>query len=153
MGKFEYLSGQLTLTILITGLADSHWYSLLFTDWLSIHRKPRTKRFKWRRATRKVRNFPSLHSSAPVIHQKIIYNRYPKFFGTFPYPYMNGSLHLGHAFTISKIEFAVGFERMRGRRALFPVGWHATGMPIKASHTSILVISRQTINKWYILLW
>jgi leucyl-tRNA synthetase len=58
--------------------------------------------------------------------------RYPKFFGTFPYPYMNGSLHLGHAFTISKIEFAIGFERMRGKRALFPVGWHATGMPIKA---------------------
>ena len=27
-----------------------------------------------------------------------------KWFGTFPYPYMNGSLHLGHGFTISKIE-------------------------------------------------
>ncbi|MBW0467490.1 hypothetical protein O181_007205 [Austropuccinia psidii MF-1] len=64
--------------------------------------------------------------------------KYPKFFGTFPYPYMNGSLHLGHAFTISKIEFAVGFERMRGRRALFPVGWHATGMPIKAASDKII---------------
>ncbi|WAQ91731.1 hypothetical protein PtA15_15A122 [Puccinia triticina] len=64
--------------------------------------------------------------------------KYPKFFGTFPYPYMNGSLHLGHAFTISKIEFAVGFERMRGRRALFPVGWHATGMPIKSASDKII---------------
>ncbi|KAH9442430.1 hypothetical protein Pst134EB_028682 [Puccinia striiformis f. sp. tritici] len=64
--------------------------------------------------------------------------KYPKFFGTFPYPYMNGSLHLGHAFTISKIEFAVGFERMRGRKALFPVGWHATGMPIKSASDKII---------------
>lgn len=57
----------------------------------------------------------------------------PKWFGTFPYAYMNGSLHLGHAFTISKIEFAAGFERMRGKRVLFPVGFHVTGMPIKSS--------------------
>lgn len=53
--------------------------------------------------------------------------------GTFPYPYMNGSLHLGHAFTISKIEFACGFERMLGKKALFPMGFHLTGMPIKVS--------------------
>lgn len=59
--------------------------------------------------------------------------KHPKWFGTFPYAYMNGSLHLGHAFTISKIEFAAGFERMRGKRVLFPVGFHATGMPIKSS--------------------
>lgn len=26
-----------------------------------------------------------------------------KFFGNFPYPYMNGVLHLGHAFSISKV--------------------------------------------------
>jgi leucyl-tRNA synthetase len=51
---------------------------------------------------------------------------------TFPFPYMNGRLHVGHTFTLSKAEFAVGFERMRGKRALFPFGFHATGMPIKA---------------------
>ncbi|ONH66140.1 Leucine--tRNA ligase, cytoplasmic [Cyberlindnera fabianii] len=48
------------------------------------------------------------------------------------YPYMNGVLHAGHCFTLSKVEFSVGFERMRGKRALFPLGFHCTGMPIKA---------------------
>lgn len=55
-----------------------------------------------------------------------------KFIVTFPYPYMNGRLHLGHTFTISKCEFAVGFHRLKGKRCLFPFGFHASGMPIKA---------------------
>ncbi|PAV79342.1 hypothetical protein WR25_19627 [Diploscapter pachys] len=55
-----------------------------------------------------------------------------KFFTTFPYPYMNGRLHLGHTFTISKSEFAAGFNRMLGKKVLFPFGFHCTGMPIKA---------------------
>lgn len=59
--------------------------------------------------------------------------RPPKFMATFPYPYMNGMLHLGHGFTASKAEFAVAFERMRGKKAIWPFGFHCTGMPIKAS--------------------
>ena len=47
--------------------------------------------------------------------------KYPKFFATIPYAYMNGSLHLGHAFTLSKVEFATGYERMRQACAI-PVG-------------------------------
>lgn len=45
---------------------------------------------------------------------------------------MNGSLHAGHSFTASKVEFAAGFARLQGKRALFPLGFHCTGMPIKA---------------------
>jgi leucyl-tRNA synthetase len=56
-----------------------------------------------------------------------------KFMATFPYPYMNGKLHLGHAFTVSKAEFAVGFEAMKGKQAIWPFGFHCTGMPIKAA--------------------
>ena len=48
------------------------------------------------------------------------------------YPYMNGTLHAGHSFSISKVEFAAGFARMQNRRTLFPLGFHCTGMPIKA---------------------
>ncbi|KAL4433681.1 hypothetical protein ABPG75_000122 [Micractinium tetrahymenae] len=58
--------------------------------------------------------------------------RPPKFFGTFPYPYMNGVLHLGHAFSLSKLEFAAAYHRLRGDNVLFPQGFHCTGMPIKA---------------------
>ncbi|KAJ1547846.1 cytosolic leucyl tRNA synthetase, partial [Cladochytrium tenue] len=61
----------------------------------------------------------------------------PKFMATFPYPYMNGRLHLGHAFTISKSEFAVGYQRLKGKVSLFPFGFHCSGMPIKASADKI----------------
>lgn len=45
---------------------------------------------------------------------------------------MNGTLHVGHSFSVSKIEFTAGFARMQGKRTLFPMGFHCTGMPIKA---------------------
>ena len=56
----------------------------------------------------------------------------PKYMITFPFPYMNGRLHLGHAFTITKAEFQAGYQRMKGKNVLFPFGFHGTGMPIKA---------------------
>ncbi|XP_066146894.1 leucine--tRNA ligase, cytoplasmic [Euwallacea fornicatus] len=55
-----------------------------------------------------------------------------KFLCTFPYPYMNGLLHLGHTFSLSKCEFAVRYHRLKGKQVLFPFGFHCTGMPIKA---------------------
>eukprot|EP00004_Rigifila_ramosa_P013703 TRINITY_DN3058_c0_g1_i1.p1 TRINITY_DN3058_c0_g1~~TRINITY_DN3058_c0_g1_i1.p1 ORF type:complete len:1171 (+),score=294.12 TRINITY_DN3058_c0_g1_i1:364-3513(+) len=56
----------------------------------------------------------------------------PKFFCTFPYPYMNGQLHIGHSFSLSKTEFASGYQRMKGKNVLFPFAFHCTGMPILA---------------------
>ena len=88
-----------------------------------------------------------------------------KFMVTFPYPYMNGRLHLGHTFTLAKGEFAVRYDlyllkyeykmrcspqhlrtiisklfryhRLKGKKCLYPFGFHCTGMPIKASADKI----------------
>ncbi|EJW05209.1 hypothetical protein EDEG_00674 [Edhazardia aedis USNM 41457] len=57
----------------------------------------------------------------------------PKYFVTFPYPYMNGKLHLGHLFTLSKAEFYARYMKLKGYNVLFPLGFHCTGMPISAS--------------------
>ncbi|KAK1663610.1 hypothetical protein QYE76_051769 [Lolium multiflorum] len=46
---------------------------------------------------------------------------------------MNGLLHLGHAFSLSKLEFGAAYHRLRGSNVLLPFGFHCTGMPIKAS--------------------
>ncbi|KTW29950.1 leucine-tRNA ligase [Pneumocystis jirovecii RU7] len=91
------------------------------------------KRFqnKWKEERIFEVDAPSLEDE-PTNNINILHEKYPKFFGTMAYPYMNGSLHLGHAFTMTKVDFAIGFERMRGKRCLFPLGMHCTGMPIKA---------------------
>lgn len=60
-----------------------------------------------------------------------------KWFGTFPFPYMNGPLHLGHLFTLSKVEMAGLYQRLKGKNILFPFGFHCTGAPIHAMATKI----------------
>ena len=56
-----------------------------------------------------------------------------KYFATFPYPYMNGALHLGHAFTLAKVDYECHYQRLKGKKVLFPFAFHCTGMPIAAS--------------------
>ncbi|KAJ1908902.1 cytosolic leucyl tRNA synthetase [Tieghemiomyces parasiticus] len=73
----------------------------------------------------------------PAVPLTELHDKYPKYFANFPFPYMNGRLHLGHAFSISKVEFATGFERLNGKNVLFPFGFHVTGMPIKTSADKI----------------
>lgn len=59
-------------------------------------------------------------------------NEDDKFFGTFPYPYMNGRLHIGHAFTFMKVDAISNVQRLKGFNVLFPFGFHGTGTPIVA---------------------
>jgi leucyl-tRNA synthetase len=59
-------------------------------------------------------------------------NREKKFV-TFPFPYMNGPLHIGHAFTSLRVDVYARFKRMQGYNVLFPWAWHWTGQPIVAA--------------------
>ncbi len=54
----------------------------------------------------------------------------PKVFVTFPFPYMNGPLHIGHGFTSTRVDVYARFKRMQGYNVLFPWAWHLTGEPI-----------------------
>ncbi len=60
---------------------------------------------------------------------KIDKNR-KKFFATFPFPYMNGPLHIGHTFTANRVDIYARFKRMQGFNVLFPWSWHLTGESI-----------------------
>ena len=60
-----------------------------------------------------------------------------KMFITFPYPYMNGKLHLGHGYTILNAEMQAEYYRLKGKNVLFPFAFHASGMPIKACATKL----------------
>ena len=46
---------------------------------------------------------------------------------------MNGLLHLGHAFSMTKCDFNAWYKRLNGYNVLFPFGYHCTGMPISAA--------------------
>jgi len=62
-----------------------------------------------------------------------------KFIVTFPYPYSNGMLHIGHAFSLTKAVFRAQFESHQGKNVLFPFAFHCTGMPIQAVSMSWLL--------------
>jgi len=55
------------------------------------------------------------------------------FFVNFPYPYSNGLLHIGHAFSLTKAIFRAQYERHQGKNVLMPFAFHCTGMPIQAA--------------------
>ncbi len=56
-----------------------------------------------------------------------------KYFITFPYPYINGHLHFGHGFSVTRVDIAARYKRMQGFNVLFPQGWHCTGTPVWAA--------------------
>ena len=56
-----------------------------------------------------------------------------KYFVNSPYPYMNGYLHLGHAFTYLRADMVSRYQRMKNKNVLFPFAFHCTGTPIVAA--------------------
>jgi len=71
----------------------------------------------------KVWNEKRIFDSEPVQGKK-------KIFVTFPYPYMQGPLHIGHCFTATRCDVYARFKRMQGFNVLFPWAWHWTGESI-----------------------
>ena len=67
------------------------------------------------------------------MYERDVKKNQKKFFVNFPFPYMNGRLHLGHAFSLSKAEFYNRYKTLKGYNALMPFGFHCTGMPICAA--------------------
>ncbi len=55
------------------------------------------------------------------------------YFVNFPYPYMNGYLHIGHTYTLLQLEIAARYHRLLGYNVLWPFAFHCTGTPIVAA--------------------
>ncbi len=55
-----------------------------------------------------------------------------KFFITVPWPYVNGSLHVGHGRTYTLADIIARYKRAAGYNVLFPMAFHQSGTPILA---------------------
>jgi leucyl-tRNA synthetase len=53
-----------------------------------------------------------------------------KFFFTVPYPYVSGSLHIGHAYAFVQGDVRARFMRMRDYNVLYPIAFHISGTPV-----------------------
>ena len=63
--------------------------------------------------------------------------RKPKFFFTVPYPYVSGTLHVGHGRTYTYGDVVARFKRMQGFNLLWPMAFHITGTPVLAVSAKI----------------
>jgi len=69
-----------------------------------------------------------------------------KFFLTVPYPYMSGSLHIGHGRTFTIGDIIARFKRLQGYNVLFPMAFHVTGTPVLAIADAIRSGDERVIN-------
>ena len=46
---------------------------------------------------------------------------------------MNSLLHIGHFYTLMRVDAFARYKRATGHNVLFPQGWHCTGSPIEAA--------------------
>ncbi len=69
-----------------------------------------------------------------------------KFFITVPYPYMSGSLHIGHGRTFTTGDIIARFKRLQGYNVLFPMAFHVTGTPVLAIADAIRDGDERVIN-------
>lgn len=82
------------------------------------------------------RKWMAKHREARVDEPRVEPGR-PKFFATYPYSYMNAFPHVGHAYTMGRVDFMVRFQRQLGKNTLYPFAYHITGTPIQAAANRI----------------
>lgn len=70
----------------------------------------------------------------------------PKFFVTFPFPYMSGPVHLGTAYTLTRLDIIARYKRKRGFNVLFPFAFHWTGTTITGISDRIRRGDQKTIE-------
>lgn len=79
---------------------------------------PKKNQEKWQKKWREAKTFEVEPSKAK------------KFFMTIPYPYISGSLHIGHARVVTEADVFARFQRMIGKNVLYPMAFHISGTPV-----------------------
>ncbi|MBI3333914.1 leucine--tRNA ligase [Candidatus Pacearchaeota archaeon] len=69
-----------------------------------------------------------------------------KFFFTTPYPYISGSLHVGHGRAVSESDIFCRYLRMKGYNVLYPMAFHITGTPVLGISAAIKAGDTEKIN-------
>ncbi|MBU4502753.1 MAG: leucine--tRNA ligase [Nanoarchaeota archaeon] len=69
-----------------------------------------------------------------------------KFFMTVPYPYISGSLHIGHARVVTEADVYTRFQRMLGKNVLYPMAFHISGTPVLGISLAIEARDEKTIK-------
>lgn len=80
------------------------------------------------------------------LFEPVIDRKKNKFFFTVPYPYISGSLHIGHSRVVIEGDIRCRYMRMKGRNVLFPMAFHITGTPVLAISAAIEQKVQKTIE-------
>jgi len=100
----------------------------LLLDWSAIEKKWQKR---WEEA--------KIYESDPDPNRK-------KCFVTFPYPYMGGPLHVGHAFSSTRLDVYARYMRMKGYNVLFPWAWHWTGETVAGAAERVKIGDKAFID-------
>ena len=69
-----------------------------------------------------------------------------KLFFTTPYPYISGSLHIGHGRAVVESDVYSRYKRMKGLNVLYPMAFHVSGTPVLGISSSIKNKDKKTID-------